>query len=123
LIHVDGNIFRDVFATEELFQLCASMGKNDKTGFDLSGVRFIEPYGILQLLLAGRQYLRLTGNLAVLHGLQPEVAAYLERMDFFKAGNYQCDVRELERAGRMMRNSSSRRLLEITEIPARKETG
>lgn len=84
---------------------------------DLSTVGFIDPYGMIGVLEAGR-YLGLNREEKSL--LLPEsdnVLRYLERMDFFKyAGRYFTLLNKRELPDKYFRSSYSDVLLEITPI-------
>jgi len=84
---------------------------------DLRAIGFIDPYGMLGVLEAGR-YLALSSQEKSL--LLPEsdnVLRYLERMDFFKyAGRYFSLVGQRQVSEKYLRSSYSDVLLEITPI-------
>lgn len=85
---------------------------------DLRGVTFIDPFGMVGVLEAGR-FLDHRGVFKTL--LLPEseyVLRYLERMDFFKYASrfFSFDTGETELSAKFLRSSQSDVLLEITPI-------
>ncbi|MBI5057742.1 MAG: sensor histidine kinase [Nitrospirae bacterium] len=103
--------------SDDTFELFLS-GLLKQDTIDLRGVTFIDPYGMVGLLEAGRNFL-FNGNRKSL--LLPEsevVLKYLERMDFFKfARSYFNLLPETQDiSGKYLRSSFSDVLLEITPI-------
>ena len=85
---------------------------------DLSQVTFIDPYGMVGILEAGRMF-SLKGVKKTLRlPLSDNVMKYLERMDFFKyaAKFYRVESKSDDLVERFSRSSGSDVLLEITPI-------
>lgn len=109
------NRFKDQYDFEYVIDLQEKI-LGDVRELNLSRISFIEPYSMLCLLLAGRNYLRKSGNKLKLSGIPINIHQYLHRMDFFKTGVF--DVTErLNEKMLLKRSSFSNRVLEITEIP------
>lgn len=84
---------------------------------DLSSVGFIDPYGMLGVLEAGRYLESNSGRRPLLLPESDNVLRYLERMDFFKyADRYFTIVNKRTVSDKFFRSSYSDVLLEITPI-------
>jgi anti-anti-sigma regulatory factor/anti-sigma regulatory factor (Ser/Thr protein kinase) len=107
----------DVYAFERLLALEDDLyARMERCVLDLRQVSFINPFGAVNLLLLGRNFIRKTGSRIILRGLRPDIHAYLERMDFLKAGIF---VLEDAEAPKLSRSRASTSLIEIIEIPAK----
>jgi anti-sigma regulatory factor (Ser/Thr protein kinase) len=85
---------------------------------DLSGVSFVDPYGIVGVLEAGRLYQSRGIRRELIIPRSEDVLRYMERMDFFRyAGRYYI-IRpgRPNLSSRYLRRASSDVLLEITPI-------
>jgi len=90
-----------------------------KLEIDLSGVEFIDPYGMVGLLEVGRHNLNFTNRKPILHlPILDSVVKYMERMNFFElAGEfYIIRADRLSKGGSYMRKGYSDVLLELTRI-------
>src|SRR5689334_12548611 len=58
-----------------------------KLPFDMSNVNFVRPSGILSLVIAAKSWHEWTGGSTVLTHVQPQVHAYLDRIDLFSTCN------------------------------------
>jgi len=106
-----------------LFEWIVSRQKDcERTGvsFDMSAVRFVEPYSMVSLLLFGRNYLRNTGERIKLLNIPVQVHQYLSRMDFFEKEVFEVPEVLNEKLF-LKRTMESRRLIEITEIPGKEK--
>ncbi|OGW36653.1 MAG: hypothetical protein A2010_07495 [Nitrospirae bacterium GWD2_57_9] len=104
--------------TEETFeQILKSFIRSEQ--IDLSGVSFIDPYGMLALLEIGELCLLEDVRKTIVLPRSEEVCRYLERMDFFTHARRSFSLLESSSAaiaGRSQRSSDSDVLLEITAI-------
>ncbi len=110
--------FKDPYSFEEIITLHNSVSGTVNPVFNLSKINFIEPYSLLGLLLFGRNYLRASGQKIALSGIPFSIHQYLIRMDFFKKNIFHV-VEQLDPKYFLKRNSVSRNLIEITEIPTK----
>ena len=85
---------------------------------DLRQVSFIDPYGMVGILEAGRMFSQKDIKKTLLLPESENVLKYLERMDFFKyaSGFFQVECAGHDLPDRYMRSSYSDVLLEITPI-------
>lgn len=85
---------------------------------DLRNISFIDPYGMVGILEAGRLFHAKCPGKILLLPESDNVLRYLERMDFFKYAPlyYHLEPGMPEPAGRFLRSSRSDVLLEITPI-------
>jgi anti-sigma regulatory factor (Ser/Thr protein kinase) len=85
---------------------------------DLREIHFIDPYGMVGLLEAGKYFHSARSKRALLLPNSEDVLKYLERMDFFKyAGRYfHIEPEKPDLLDRYLRSSHSDVLLEITPI-------
>lgn len=81
---------------------------------NLRNVRFISPYGLLGLLLIGKEIFERTGTKITVIDIKHELIRYLERMDFFKKGNRWYHDPQID--GKFSRSSETKSLLEVHKI-------
>ena len=113
--------FRDPYIFENILSMQEEIFK-EKTILDMSKVSFMEPYSMLSFLLLGRNYLRKTGEKLKLTNIPIHIKQYLTRMDFFESGVFSL-TDSLKDFVLFKRNSSSKKLLEITMIPNKERQG
>lgn len=111
----------DEFGFENLIDQLSKLDfrHNRRIEFDLRGVEFIDPYGMVGLLEVGRYYLTFVNKKLILYlPVSDSVVKYLERMNFFElaAGFYiiRTDTSSLKE--RYLRKRASDVLLELTKI-------
>ncbi len=109
--------FRDPFMFEDILAQQDSILKEGES-VDLSQLTFMEPYSMVSLLLLGRNYLRNRGKKLRIVNIPVTIHQYLSRMDFFKAGVFD-EGDALPERYNLKRSTSSRRLIEVTEIPGK----
>ena len=103
--------------SDESFELfLAQATASDR--IDLSSVSFIDPYGMVGILEAGRMFEQEGTRKTLVLPESGSVMKYLERMDFFKyaAKFYKVESKSDDLVERFSRNSGSDVLLEITPI-------
>ncbi len=103
--------------SDDTFELLlAQIAKQDF--LDLRSVSFIDPYGMVGILEAGRYLLSKNERKILLLPTSAEVLKYLERMDFFRYVDqyYDLDPIEPDLPDKYLRSSYSDVLLEITPI-------
>lgn len=103
--------------TEETFEQVLSIF-TESSVIDLTGVTFIDPYGMVGILEIG-EVLKSSGVRKIIQLPQSEeVLKYLERMDFFKFANeyFILNPEKPVISGKYLRSSYSDVLLEITTI-------
>lgn len=89
---------------------------------DAALISFVCPYGAVVLLSACRHLARERGRPVVLVGLQEHVHAYLNRLDFFRAGGGAVVTnRRLHPGAELTRNSASLNVLELTVVRSLRE--
>lgn len=93
--------------------------------FDISKVKFVSPYGLLGLLLIGKNIFSKSQKEIQLFGKDIKIIQYLERMDFFKIG---CEwfrrpkIMDYEE-NRFLRNPRTSSLLEIQVVGENEHIG
>ena len=110
------NRCKDVYSFEEIIKLQSRLYEDGITALDLSGVDFVEPYSMVGLLLAGRNYLRNTGTKLGIVNVPVKIHQYLSRMDFFEEGIFTL-MDKMDPSLLYKRSAFSNRVIEITEIP------
>lgn len=103
--------------SDDTFEQFLSLAVNHED-IDLRNVTFIDPFGMVGILEAGRFFHSGGVQKTLLLPESDNVLRYLERMDFFKhAGRYfYLDSGEPELSDKFLRSSQSDVLLEITPI-------
>jgi len=103
--------------SEDTFELFLSE-LADQEVMDLSEVTFIDPYGMVGVLEAGRYLVSGNNRRTLLLPESEDVLKYLERMDFFRFADYYFNIVSEKPAisGKFLRSSISDVLLEITSI-------
>lgn len=98
-----------------------SLGIDDVVDIDLANVSFISPYGLVGLLLLGKEIYQRTSRKSRLIDNNEDKLKYLERMDFFKMGELWFHDPQVSQ--KHARNSRTRRLFEIHKISVSKGKG
>jgi anti-anti-sigma regulatory factor len=105
---------------ERLVQQLTRLGprRGGKITIDLADLRFIDPYGMVGLLILARFLRQRAFEPVVLLPRSDEVMKYLDRMDFSRHAQHLCalDLTTLWPEGQYGRNPHSDVLLEITPI-------
>lgn len=100
---------------EGLYTLAVNAPSAATYVFDMAGVRFIEPCGVIALLSAARYCATLSGRRVIITNLSEKVYLYLDRMNLFEiAGRWLMPLGNL--SGRWSRSPNTANLLELTEI-------
>jgi hypothetical protein len=107
--------FRDPYIFESILTMQDSVFSQG-CNLDMSRVAFMEPYSMISFLMMGRNYLRSSGSKLTLINIPIHIHQYLDRMDFFESAVFNIP-QVLDKNMMFKRNSSSGRLLEITQIP------
>lgn len=106
--------------TEKLDGLYGLVYQIDPTkviGLNMSSVTFIAPSGLIGLLVFVRYLERLTNSPVYFFGCRGEVAAYLERVDFFQTCSaWACTLEEVLPEDTLSRSAASTNLLELACI-------
>ena len=106
----------DLLVEQGLERVLAAAGR--ARGIDLSGTGFVDPYGMIGVLAAGRIMGAAGPRPALVLSPKRPVASYLERMDFFRHAAGIFELRPPLRDGAPRRRRSADVLLEITGIEA-----
>jgi len=109
------NILTATVAIERFYASVEQAPPADQYVFDMSGVTFVKPYGVIALLSAARHLAGLSGHLVRVENLDGHVHAYLDRIDLFDVGdNWLQPADTLDE--RWLRNPQTVNLLELTPI-------
>jgi hypothetical protein len=108
--------FKDLYSFEDIINLQSEIFNRNIQALDLSGITFIEPYSMINLLLIGRNYLRNTGEKLHLFNIPLSIHQYLARMDFFGKNVFLLFDR-LDEKFFLKRSSFSKRVIEIVDLP------
>jgi hypothetical protein len=113
--------FKDVLTTV----INRAPQSTDEVYLDLQKVSFISPYGLLGLLLLGKHVYESTGQKIHVFARKDKLIQYLERMDFFKAGDTWFNKPSIlkKRGYKFSRRDESNKLLEIHKISTHENMG
>lgn len=109
------NVLTEITAVEKFYISVEQTSPADQYVFDMSGVTFVKPYGVIALLSAARHLAGLSGHPVRVENLAGDVHAYLDRVDLFDVGNnwlQPADSLDEE----WSRNPQTANLLELTLI-------
>jgi hypothetical protein len=112
----DGEILDFDFLNPDWFQVQGIADEPEvQYVFDMSGVTFVKPYGIIALLSAARHLTTLSTHPIRVKNLAGNIHAYLDRVDLFDVGgNWLQPADTLD--DRWLRNPQTVNLLELTPI-------
>jgi anti-sigma regulatory factor (Ser/Thr protein kinase) len=104
--------------SDETFEIFLSQISNHDNTIDLRDVNFIDPYGMVGVLEAGRFFQAGDVRKTLLLPESEDVLRYLERMDFFKYADryFRLEPQKPDISDKFLRSSQSEVLLEITPI-------
>lgn len=105
----------DVRAIEAFYNRTQELPPAQVYEIDMSQVSFIRPYGLLALVIAGRNLSQVSGNKVLLSRMRLNTYQYLERMALFEIGNDWFDV-DSPLQERWNRDSRTANLLELTLV-------
>lgn len=101
---------------EHLHRLIRQVPYAPEYRFDVGGVGFVRPYGVLVLLAAARRLAMTCGEPVRMAGMSEQLRLYLDRMDLFEiCGEWMVPEGDLGRGG-WERNPQTPNLLELTEV-------
>ena len=100
---------------DEFVNLVVQKVRDAPLTYDMGQVGFLYPYGVMLLLSTARHVARATGSRVELTNLQPQIGAYLERVDLFTQGEQWLYVSE-DLQERFFRNDQSYNLVEICRL-------
>jgi hypothetical protein len=114
-IQIPESLKYGITGVEDLYNTVANSPRSSRYVFDMKGVTFIEPCGVIGLLSAARHCSALSGNRVIVVNLNEQLFPYLERMDLFKVGEPW--LTPIGSVGeRWSRSSCPVKLLELTRI-------
>jgi anti-sigma regulatory factor (Ser/Thr protein kinase) len=111
---------RDVSDIENVYSLVASAPPEHCYQFDLRSVTFIEPHGVIALIIGARHLVDRSGQRVHVTGIPSTIHAYLRRMNFFTAGQRWLWTTDICDEEAWSRSSKTPNLLELTTMASSK---
>ncbi len=87
IIKVPNILGRDGYGIERFYNLINKPLLNGQYVLDLKQVNFIRPYGVIALVIAGRDLSKRSGKTVIIKNISMKVYQYLERMNLFEVSS------------------------------------
>lgn len=107
---------REVSDIENVYSLVASAPPEHCYQFDLRSVTFIEPHGVIALIIGARHLVACSDQRVRITNIPPKIYPYLHRMDFLTVGQNWLWTTDTCDEEAWSRSSTTENLLELTTM-------